>query len=98
MRRAVSETDTARQFLTRRACPKGQFTFELDTKGGRRSRSAAAGRRMRRRVSPRTESLLRAKNTVQVPAFFKGARLARAVPDERQPCESQDQKIFHGRH
>ena len=47
MRRAVSETDTARQFLTRGECLKGQFTFELDTKGGRGSRSPAAGRRMR---------------------------------------------------
>ena len=54
MRRAASESDTARQFLTRCVCLEGEITFELDTKGGRRGRSAAAGGRKHRRASPRT--------------------------------------------
>ena len=35
MRRAASETDASRHFLTRRACLERQITFELDTNGSR---------------------------------------------------------------
>jgi hypothetical protein len=81
MRRAASESDTARQFLTRRACLERQFTFELDTKGGRRSRSAAAGRRMRLAADGATSSVVtsdEARRALQ--GFVKVARPAGLEP------------------
>ena len=81
MRRAVSETDTARQFVTRRARLKGQFTFELDTKGGRRSRPAAAGRRMRPAANGAASSTLTSnEHGVRSDDFVNVARPAGLEP------------------